>query len=125
MPNRVRLWLCVIVITVLSWIEFQYFSEGGDAGGAIARQIAHVLFMLAIVGIGYYGWSKHPVKWAKQAWLLIYAFVFVLILGVGTLNKLFHFDVQLLDEAHTLRKFFSSPVPFIVLWAISVRGNKA
>jgi CDP-diglyceride synthetase len=118
MQNKGRLWVCLFIIIVLSWLELQFFTEASGVA-EFTRQLAHILFLLAIMGVGYYAWANNPLKWLKQVWLLAYAGVFLLILLIGVLNRFINFSIGFLDEIHLVRVFFNSPLPFIMLMVLA------
>ncbi|RYE25906.1 MAG: hypothetical protein EOP51_02425 [Sphingobacteriales bacterium] len=117
MQNKWVRWLCLVLIIVLAWIELQFFTEASNVA-EYTRQIAHILFLLAIMGVGYYVWAKSTVKWLKVVWVATYVFVLLLVFGIGALNRVVHFNIDFLDEIHQVRVFFSSPIPFLMTWVL-------
>lgn len=117
MTKKVSTWVSLVLIVILSWIELQYFSEsqGVDETG---RRAAHILFLLAIMMVGYLAWSRHIVVWTRQIWLFTYTGAILLIVGIGLLQWKFQwFGTDLLDQVRDIRIFFSSPLPFLMLLA--------
>ncbi|RYD56511.1 MAG: hypothetical protein EOP56_12515 [Sphingobacteriales bacterium] len=124
MGNKARLWISLLIIVVLSWIELQFFTESVGVE-EMKRKVAHILFLLAVGAVGYFAWAKHPVQWIKSVWLLGYAVALVIILGVGIIQWKFGvFGTAFLDEIHHIRLFFNSPLPFIMLLAAPKRFKK-
>ncbi len=118
MQNKWRPWIGLAIIVILSWVELQFFTET-DAVGEVERQVAHITFLLLIMATGYIALYRHRAKWLKSLWLLAYAIVLLIIVGVGVLNRrVVPFGVDFLDEIHQLRVFFSTPIPFLILMAI-------
>ena len=110
--------MCLFIIIVLSWLELQFFTEASGVA-EFTRQLAHILFLLAIMVVGYYAWANNPLKWLKQLWLLAYVGVFLLIILIGVLNRFINFSIGFLDEIHLVRVFFNSPLPFIMLMVLA------
>ena len=105
--------LASVIIIALSWVESERFSEatGVDSG---ARKVVHLIFLFAIQLTGYVYWLRGSVPWMKSFWTLVYAAVFVILVGIGGLQwKLQLFTTDFLDQIRILRTFFSSPLPFI------------
>lgn len=124
MQNKWRIWLSLLIIVALSWIELQFFTESIGVEET-KRKVAHLIFLVAVGAVGYFAWAKHPVRWLKSVWLLGYSVALVLILGVGLIQMQFQiFGTAFLDEIHHIRVFFNSPLPFIMLLAAPKKFKK-
>ncbi len=118
MQSKVRVWVSLVVIIVLSWLELHFFTEASGVA-AFTRQLAHIVFILGIMAVGYWAWSGNRVPWLKKVWLLAYASVLMLIITVGILNQFLHFSINFLDEIRLIRVFFNSPLPYIMLMVLA------
>jgi hypothetical protein len=125
MSNKLRIIIALLVIVVLAWIELQQYSEAVNVPEQ-TRKIAHILFLVAIMLVGYWGWFAHPLKWLKNAWVLAYTAVLAIIVAFGVIHwKVYQFSIGFLDQISLLRIFFSSPVPFLVLVVFQMRKKGA
>lgn len=124
MGNKLRMILALLIIVVLAWIELQQYSEAVNVPEQ-TRKIAHILFLIGIMLVGYWGWFAHPLKWLKNAWLLAYCAVLAIVVVIGIVHwKFYQFSVGFLDQVSLLRIFFSSPVPFLVLIVFQMRRGR-
>ena len=111
-------WLIFALVTFISWIDQQYFTEGHALQyTAFTRQVGHTITLICIVPIGYMGWKNHPVKWFGRLWLYSYLLVIGFITIIGTVQwKTGYFTTELLDSVSSMRIFFCSPVPSFMLY---------
>lgn len=125
MGHKLRMILALLIIVVLAWVELQQYSEAVNVPEQ-TRKVAHILFLVFIMLVGYWGWFAHPMRWLKNAWLLAYATVLAIIVGFGIIHwKVYQFSIGFLDQISLLRIFFSSPVPFLVLVVFQMRKKEA
>lgn len=117
------MWLAFATVIVLCCVDYVYLSEGM---GAInmddrTRKIAHLLILAAIVPVGYMGWYHHPMKWIRKVWLWSHLLSLVTIIGIGVLCYIIGYhDKQFLKKIGDFRLFFCSPVPYFMLYVLSV-----
>ncbi|RYF37729.1 MAG: hypothetical protein EON97_00740 [Chitinophagaceae bacterium] len=105
--------IAMILIVALSWIESQFFTESTGIGEN-SRKAMHLVFLFAIQVTGYLYWFGKEISWMKHLWTVVYAGMFLILIGVGLLNWKFDlFGSGFLDQVRVLRTFFSSPLPFI------------
>lgn len=117
------MWSVFVIIIFLSSIDHVYFTEGAGAEGLDDRfrKVAHLFILLAIVPVGYLGWKHHPVKWLKKAWLWSHMVSLSAIVGAGVVCYAFdYFDYDFLRKLREIRFFFCSPVPYFILYILSV-----
>lgn len=121
MPHRSRFILAFVVITALCWIDYQYYSEGGAVRAIddTRRQMAHLIILILLVPIGWFGWSAHGVKWIRKFWLLTYLTAICFLITFGLIQSFFHpFGTTTKDIVSSIRLFFTSPMPFLLLQLI-------
>ncbi|HTN47335.1 MAG TPA: hypothetical protein VL098_13380 [Flavipsychrobacter sp.] len=114
--------LALALLIILCWFDYQYFTEGKSVleMSAITRRIAHLLFLAVLIPVGYWGLGNFP-KWMRGLWFASYAAVFCFLFIVGVLQvKLKLFSVATLDQISTIRLFFGSPMPFMILYILFV-----
>jgi len=128
---KLQLWTAVIIITILCWMEYWFFSSPTDYVRALPdakRRIAHFAFLIAVAIVGYWGYYKHPVKWLKTIWIYFYSFAIIFLLAAGILHSKFGlFPKEFLDWLSDLRSFMlNTPMPFLVIYllGINVLNNK-
>ena len=117
------MWLAFTGVVLLCCIDYMYFTEGW---GAIlmddkTRKFAHLAILLAIIPVGYIGWYRHPVLWLKKVWVWSHIISISAIVLVGAIcYAIGYFDKALLKKIGDLRLFFCSPVPYFMLYILSV-----
>ncbi len=112
--------LGIIIIILICWIDYQYFTEGITVinMNATIRRVGHLLFLALLIPIGYWGLSKLP-KWISSLWLRSYVVVFLLMLVIGAIQVIWHpFNVAFLDQVSNIRLFFGSPLPYMILYVL-------
>src|ERR1700744_4903108 len=72
--NKWAIWAALILISALCWIENAYFTEANNVEEA-RRKVLHIVFLVAIMLLGYWAWYKQPVKWPGKIWLMVYLLV--------------------------------------------------
>lgn len=113
-------WLIFALVTLISWIDQQYFTEGHALEyTAFTRQAGHIITLLFILPIGYMGWKDYPAKWFGRLWLYSYLLVTGFIVIIGAIQwKTGYFTTELLDSVSSIRIFFCSPVPYFMLYIL-------
>lgn len=87
MRSKVIFWLMFIAVTVLCWLDYQYFTEGhAQQLSPIKRQIGHLGLLAIITPVGYLGWKAYGVSWIQKLWLAAYAAALVIIMVVGLIQ---------------------------------------
>ena len=123
MRSDARKWLAFALIMILCWIDHAYLSEGLDAiyMNDRIRKLGHLAILLAIIPVGYWGWSAHPFTWLRKVWLWshLLSLSFIVIIGATCYLSGFR-DETLLKKIGDIRMFFCSPVPFFMLYILSV-----
>ena len=117
-----RLWVAVVLITILCWVEISYLTEG-NVGSPVPermRHIFHLVLLLAVTGIGYWGWYLHPKKWLKNIWLIAYtSFIVIMLLTSLAYIVTGNFSHYIIGTVRSARLFFSSPMPFLLCYVLS------
>lgn len=128
--NKKRLILSGILIILLSWLDYQYFTEAPYAYifSDNERRTAHIICLSLMTAIGYAGWYLHPMQWLRKIWILLYCTVAGIMLATGAIQALTHILPQnILNSVSAIRMFFCTPVPFFMLYVLSymaVKGMK-
>lgn len=121
MRSKAIFWLIFIAVTVLCWLDYQYFTEGhAQQLSPIKRQIGHLGILAVITPVGYMGWKAYGVSWIQKLWFAAYVAALVIIMVVGLIQwKTNIFGIEFLDQISRLRLFFTSPLPYGMLYIIN------
>ena len=122
MSYKWRMLIAIIFILAICWIDYSRFTEAPMSlrYPDHTRKLFHIIFLIAIIPIGYFGWSNHPIKWLKKIWLTLYILGTVVLLSLGFLGqKSGLFSAEFLKNVGDYRLFFCSPVPFFILYVLS------
>jgi len=118
--NRIIFWLVFIIVSTLCWIDYQYFTEGhAHLITPLQRQIGHIVVLSVIAPVGYIGWGYYGVKWIQKLWLVSHVATIGIIGAIGLVQwKTGVFGTTFLDQVSSLRLFFTSPLPYFMLYII-------
>lgn len=121
MNRKLAFWLSFIIVAALCWIDYQYFTEGhAHLITPIQRQIGHILLLIAITPVGYVGWRYYGIQWIYKLWLTSYMVAIAIIGITGLIQwKTGVFGIVFLDQISSLRLFFTSPLPYFMLYIIN------
>lgn len=122
MQQKNKFWIGLVVITVVCFVDYQFFTEGYSVRrlSAMVRQVGHFVVLAAVIPIGWWAWKDHPMQWLKKLWLYSYIPVILFILLVGVLKITLNlFGSEFLDWMTTVRYLFSSPMPHIFLYMLA------
>lgn len=121
MRRKAIFWLIFIVVTALCWLDYQYFTEGhAQQLSPIKRQIGHLSLLAIITPVGYLGWKAYSISWIQKLWLVAYVTTLIIIMTVGLIQwKTNVFGIGFLDQISSLRLFFTSPLPYGMLYIIN------
>ncbi|MCB9046082.1 MAG: hypothetical protein H6550_08070 [Chitinophagales bacterium] len=127
MEQRNKFRIALVLITLICYIDYQFFGEG-YAVREIApyiRQAGHLVILVAVFPIGYWAWNKHPMQWLKKIWVWSYSAVICFILIIGLLKNMTSLmGAEFLDWVTTVRYLFSSPLPLILIYMLSLIAQK-
>lgn len=108
--------IALVIILVLTWCAYKgYESKYFFHIPFYQKHLINfgLLFGVAIAGL--YGLQGKR-QWLKSLWLMLYAFIILLMAIIGLLDLFFRFEISNFREmVHDLRMFFCSPVPFAFL----------
>lgn len=124
MLQRNKFRIALVLITLICFIDYQMFTEGYSVRkiDPLIRQIGHLVILLAVVPIGYWAWKSHPIQWLKKLWIIPYISAIVFILFTGLLKT----QTNILSDsfmewvASDVRYVFTSPLPHIMIYMISL-----
>lgn len=121
------MWLALLAILALCTADHVYFTEGRGAQSLSdgVRKVAHISILAAIIPVGYLGWRRHPQQWLKRVWLWSHLCALsAVVLAGAACYSLGYYDKALLKKLGDIRLFFCSPVPYLVLYLLSlISGN--
>lgn len=123
---KYRLLLSIILVFAICWIDYQYFTELPMAASVPdpVRKFFHFFVLIILIPVGYWGWNNHPQQWIKKIWLIAYIFSIAVMLILGLIEWKFKvFNIHFLKDVGDFRLFFSSPVPFFILYALSLTSK--
>ena len=112
-----RTLIAAFIILILSWFTYQGYETAYFF--RIPRHIKHLInftLLILVFLTGLFGFSKMETKWPIGVWVPVYLVVIFLMILVGLLDLKYRFRISSFrDMVHTLRMFFSSPVPYGIL----------
>jgi|SRR4051812_178404 hypothetical protein len=125
MHNNWKLIIAVIIILIISWLDYQSFMEHHTAVNVTdtTRKIYHLIALAAISVTGIAAW-KNISKAVVILWTASYAVLFIFLLITAALNAALHFGEDLLNEVSRLRMLFCSPMPFAFSYLLYKMLNK-
>jgi len=119
MQPKARLVLVLLLLTVISFIDHQFFYEPRQVTtlSALQRQVMHLLVLLCFIPIGLIALKGDKIHWMKKLWVTVYASAISLLAVIGVIQwKLHAFPSGVLDIISTVRIFITSPLPFLLLY---------
>jgi|GEM_PF-1258370 len=121
MRNKPLFWLIFLAVTILCWLDYQYFTEGhAQQLSPMQRQMGHLAILAIIAPVGYVGWRAFGVQWLQKLWIISYIVALIIITCAGLIQwKTNIFGVAFLDQISRLRLFFTSPLPYAMLYVIN------
>ena len=121
MRSKAIFWLALVCIAVVCWLDYQFFNEGFSYKyNALQRQSGHLAVLAIILPLGYLGWTQHPAKWPRRLWTMVYMIIICLVILIGAIQwETGWFGVGFLDNVSSLRLFFSSPLPYLLLFLLA------
>ena len=123
MKQQNKFWLALALITIVCFIDYQLFTEGYAVRrlSPTVRQAGHFGVLLAVIPIGWWAWKEHPMQWLKQLWLYAYSIALGFIVLIGLLKSLSNILTEdFLDWVTTVRYFFTSPLPHLLVYMLSL-----
>lgn len=117
MHNKWRLAIAIILILIISWLDYQYFVER-NTHLQVSDNIRKIFHMLSFAGVAVTGciaW-KPVSKIVFTLWTGAHIAAFLFMALIWILNRFFHFSDDFLNEVSRLRMFFCSPMPFAALY---------
>lgn len=123
MKQQNKFWLALALITIICFLDYQLFTEGYAVRRLppTVRQAGHFVVLLAVIPIGWWAWKLHPMQWLKKLWLYAYGIALAFIVLVGLLKS--QTDIlteDFLDWVTTVRYFFTSPLPHLLVYMLSL-----
>lgn len=106
--------LIAIIIVALIFDELLYEKI---ARNRFVKHIGNLVWLLSVYFIGFTGWRISKLEWIKQLWNFIYLGFLVVLSLLGIVDFIIGGFVENIKEAiGYTRFFFTSPVPFAILW---------
>lgn len=129
MRHKARIIVTIIFLSVLSFLDHQYFYEPLSAAGIdpMKRQFIHLFVLTVYIPAGYWALGRHRLPWLKRLWLAVYGSVLALILVIGLVQwRAACFGPGFLDVISNIRIFFSTPLPLLIIVFLAKRvGTEA
>jgi len=118
--TKKQLWATVLIISLISIADYQFFAEGNFARSIspAARSIAHLLALLLIGWAGCRALSKNVNPIYSRLWPGGYTAVLIIAVIVGVGYYRYHLFAAQLAPIGTLRSFFITPAPFLLLYIL-------
>ena len=116
--GRQRLLVSFLLIVIIGVLGFQFVLDTRHFPGTY--HTVPFILMLLIGIIGYWGWRIHIQEWISFLWLIIYAFVIILLFTCGLID-LFVFKISgsFRIRLNQIKTFFLSPAPFVLLFLLT------
>ncbi len=114
--------LVFVLMNIICWFCFRYLYEN-NFKKTLPRLLGHAInfiWFLIMAILGYIGFLKDNKKWKKNIWLYAHLCVLVFLMGGGIIEKLQGkvFAEQFRDLFGYTRGFFTTPLPFLILWVL-------
>ena len=108
--------ICLIVIIIVS-LFFEDFLYERKQQARLIKLFGNFCWYLIVFIVGFLGWYKHKIRWAKKIWQLSYVLFLAILLLLGAIDYLIGgFGSNLKEGIGYVRFFFTGPMPFIILW---------
>jgi hypothetical protein len=123
MKQQNKFWLALVLITIVCFVDYQMFTEGYAVRrlSPMVRQAGHFVVLLTVIPIGWWAWKQHTMQWLKQLWLYSYGIALAFIVLIGLLKSQTNILTEdFLDWVTTVRYFFTSPLPHLLLYMLSL-----
>lgn len=122
MKQQNRFWIALILITLVCFVDYQFFIEGYTVRdiSPFIRQLGHLTVLIVVIPIGYWAWKKHPITFYKKLWLTAYIAALAFVLLVGLLKTQTNWMSPTFYEwTATVRYVFCSPLPLLLIYMLS------
>lgn len=108
--------ICLIVIIIVS-LFFEDLLYERTQKSRFIKLLGNFCWYLIVFSVGFLGWYKHQIRWAKKIWLLSYVLFLIVLLILAAIDNLIGgFGSNLKEGIGYARFFFTGPMPFIILW---------
>src|ERR1041384_8260567 len=99
MMSKKSFWIALVIITALSWIDYQFLSEGEWVRDISEnkRRVGHFFILLTVMAVGYLSLRTNVVLWLQKLWVFSYLVVVAVLIGSGTLAYTGHLPVAIAD----------------------------
>jgi len=121
-----RIVIAVVVMLACCWCSFKGYEMGlfQTLKPAIKHGINFSL-LLVVALVGYGSLRSVSKSWVQPIWVLIYAFLIILLPCIGIIDIFSRINnYNLRDLITNVRMLFTSPLPFAILLFISYSGQK-
>lgn len=125
MKLKLQVYLAFVGIILICWLGYHFIFESKHYAKyflqhRILKHVLNFIWLLLITALGYWGLKYSNIKWAKQLWLIINLSVIVFLLLIGLIDLIFSpFNLNIITGFAYLRYFFQSPLPFIMIIALT------
>lgn len=119
---RKRTGIALVVIILMYGIFLQSDEGFHYLKGAsyITKHIVNYSFLVLTGFMGYWGWSNYNKVWVKQVWILLYGIVIIIITIAGLIDLYSKItNVSMRNFLGEFRFFFSTPLPYAILFFLS------
>jgi hypothetical protein len=120
-----RLYIITGIMLSLSWIDNKYITQPPYCRmlSDDLRWVLHLGVVGIILIIGLFFWTKNNYSWVRNLWLISNIFAIIIL---AMLAIIYHFkpvySTNVVMAISRFRTFFTSPVPFLLLYVVSKIG---
>ena len=119
MRPRLRIFSALLTLSLLAFVDHQYFYEPERAAGMnpLLRQLVHLLVLLLFIPVGRRALRTRPGAWVRPFWTGTYLSLLGTLMTAGLLQwQLQCIPLSFLDFLSGVRAFFTSPFPLAILY---------
>lgn len=113
--------VCLIAIITIALIFDELLYEKINRNRFI-KHIGNLVWLFCVYYVGKISWMVYKVQWVKQLWSFTYIAFFLFLLFLGLIDFFIGGFIENVKEAiGYTRFFFTSPVPFTILWLLAYK----
>jgi len=120
-PSK-KIIVAFILMLIVSSIGIVYFYNNGP-GSIVPRWIKHIFYFIWLITVyacGIFGLKNFKPSWIISAWHFLYLSTIAFAVSAEVFKKIAGFlPAIVLDATMTLCYFFQTPLPFVLLMAMS------
>lgn len=116
-----KFWKTILFISLVSIADFQFLAEGSCAAtvSPLGQRLGHLMALLSISWLGCSILKNNAEEIFRLIWCYAYVSVLTVSILIGIAHYGFHFfSYSQLATIGMLRAFFSTPLPFLLIYIL-------